>query len=138
MKIYHKKNFTFGLSCIALALLNTAAAMISKFDGNSILFILALLFFGAVSIFRSLSPHLAREDVIESLDERNQWIELRTKSKSFQVTQGICFILMLTFLVIGKLSGETAMIGIGVGIGFTYAVSMLSELAVFCYYESRL
>jgi len=80
---------------------------------------------------------LSKEDRLEELDERNQLIKLKTKSKAFRLTQGICFGLMLTFLVMGKVSGENTFISMGVGLAFAYTVSMFTEIITHCYYEKH-
>lgn len=138
MKIYDKKKFGSGLVCMALSLLNLIASFWTGFDVSGIILILALLLFGVVLITRSLSYNLSREDKLEELDERNQLIELKTKSKSFRLTQGICFGLMLVFLVMGKVSGENLFIGMGVGLAFAYAVSMFTEIFTCFYYDNHM
>ena len=35
---------------------------------------------------------------------------------------------MLTFLIMGKISGEKAFIGMGVGLAFAYTISMFAEI----------
>lgn len=137
MKIYNKKTFMSGIFATALGLLNLATALWTKFDVESIIIVLFLLFFGVNSMIRSVSQKLSREDKLEELDERNQLIELKTKSKSFRVTHGICFVLMLVFLVMAKTSGEKAFIGIGVGLAFACTISMFTEFFTYLYYEKH-
>ena len=49
--------------------------------------ILALMFIGGELTIRSVSRNLSKEDKLEEMDERNQLIELKTKSQSFRLTQ---------------------------------------------------
>ena len=44
---------------------------------------------------------------------------------------------MLTFLNMGKISGEKAFIGMGVGLAFAYTISMFAEIFTYCYYEKH-
>ena len=76
-------------------------------------------------------------DKLEELDERNRLIALKSKSKSFQLTQIISFMLMLALLVMGKVSGYEGFIAMGVGLAFAFAISMFSELFTYMYYESK-
>ena len=62
---------------------------------------------------------------------------LKSKSKSFQLTQIISFMLMLALLVMGKVSGYEGFITMGVGLAFAFAISMFSELFTYMYYESK-
>ena len=69
--------------------------------------------------------------------ERNQLVQLKSLSKSFQLTRWISFAMMLAFLAMGKLSGEMSFIGMAVGIALVFPVSLFVEMGTFLYYESR-
>lgn len=127
----------FGVLASALGLLNLATGLWTKFDVESMIIVLFLLFFGANSIIHSFSQKLSREDKLEELDERNQLIELKTKSKSFRVTQGICFGLMLIFFVMAKVYSEKAFIGIGAGLGVANTIFIFTEFFTYLYYEAH-
>lgn len=98
---------------------------------------LACLFFGVGTILRACSRKYAIEDKLEELDERNQLVQLKSLSKSFQLTRWISFAMMLAFLVMGKLSGEMSFIGMAVGIALVFPVSLFVEMGTFLYYESK-
>lgn len=98
---------------------------------------LLLMVIGIGCVVRAFSKGATRKEKLEELDERNQLIELKTKSKSFQLTQRICFCLMLAFFVMGKVSGEDLLITIGLGLGFAYSISIFTELFAYCYYEKH-
>ena len=74
---------------------------------------------------------------MEELDERNRLIELKSKSRSFRLTQIISFVLMLFLLVAGSVSGYDGLIGMGVGLAFSFAISMFAEVFTYMYYESK-
>ena len=94
MKIYNKKLFASGVSEMAMGLvLLITSIMRQDLDINSIILIVALFAFGFVSIMRSISQRMAKEDKLEELDERNRLITMKSKSKSFQLTQIISFTL---------------------------------------------
>ena len=138
MKIYSKKRFISGALIVALGLLNLILSVIRKdLDGNAILLISALFVLGLCTIRRSLSRKIAKEDQLEELDERNRLITLKSNSMSFRLTQLLSFILMLGCLVMGKVSGDTGFIAMGVGIAFTFPISMLTELCTYLCYESK-
>lgn len=138
MKIYNKKVFASGVFMVALGLLNLITSMMRQdFDINSIILIAALFVLGFGSIMRSISQRMAKEDKLEELDERNRLIALKSKSKSFRLTQIISFALMLALLVMGKVSGYEGFIAMGVGLAFAFAISMFTEVFTFMYYESK-
>lgn len=138
MKIYSKKKFAFGVFLVVLGAANFILDIVNKmFDIKGIIIVAALLLIGVGEIMRSLSQKMTREDKLEGLDERNKLITLKSKSKAFQLTQGICFCIMLAFFVMGKVSGEDLFINIGLGLGFAYTISMFTELFTYFYYEKH-
>lgn len=138
MKIYSKKKFAFGVFLVVLGAANLVLDIINRMlDIKGIIIVAALLLIGAGEIMSSLSQKMTREDKLEGLDERNKLITLESKSKAFQLTQGISFCLMLAFFVMGKVSGEDLFISIGLGLGFAYTISMFTELFTYFYYEKH-
>lgn len=138
MKIYNKKVFASGIFMAALGLLNLITSIMRKdLDINSIILIAALFVLGFGSIMRSMSQRITKEDKLEELDERNRLITLKSKSKSFQLTQMISFILMLVLLVMGKVFDYEGFIAMGVGLAFAFTISMFAEIFTYMYYESK-
>lgn len=138
MKIYNKKVFASGIFMAALGLLNLITSIMRKaLDINSIILIAALFVLGFGSIMRSMSQRMTKEDKLEEMDERNRLITLKSKSKSFQLTQMISFILMLVLLVMGKVFDYEGFIAMGVGLAFAFTISMLAEIFTYMYYESK-
>lgn len=124
---------------MALGLLLLITSIVRQdLDTNSIILIVALFAFGFGSIMRSISQRMAKEDKLEELDERNRLIALKSKSKSFQLTQIISFVLMLALLVMGKVSGYEGFIAMGVGLAFAFTISMFAEFFTYMYYESKI
>ncbi len=138
MKIYNKKEFISGAFMGALGLLNLILSIIRQdLDINSIILIVVLFVLGFGTIMRSISQRMAKEDKLEELDERNRLITMKSKSKSFRITQIISFMLMIVLLVIGKVSGYEGFIAMGVGLAFAFTISMFAEIFTYMYYESK-
>lgn len=138
MKIYNKKVFASGIFMAALGLLNLITSIMRKdLDINSIILIAALFVLGFGSIMRSMSQRMTKKDKLEEMDERNRLITLKSKSKSFQLTQMISFILMLVLLVMGKVFDYEGFIAMGVGLAFAFTISMFAEIFTYMYYESK-
>ena len=138
MKIYNKKSFAEGIFMLALGMLNLIMDLINhKFEIKGVILILALYFLGGGLIIRGLSLKFTKEDKLDKMDERNQLIELKSKSKSFRLTQTISLLLMLTFLIMGKVSGYDGFIAMGVGLAFAFTISMFAEIFTYMYYEAE-
>ena len=138
MKIYNRKKFAVGVFVILLATVNLLMDVVNQTtDINGVILVTALYLFGFGAILRSLSKKLTREDKLEELDERNQLVALKSKSKAFVLAEVISFVLMLGLLVMGKVSGNTELIAMGVGLAFAVAILMLTELFTSMYYEEK-
>lgn len=138
MKIYNKKKFVSGIFIVALGVLNVITSIFRKdFDINSVILIAALFVMGFCAMIRSVSQRMTREDRLEELDERNRLVELKSKKKSFELTQMISFLIMLILMVMGKVSGDERFIAMGVGLAVAFGISMFAEIFTFMYYEDR-
>ena len=135
MKIYSKKGFFSGASIVALGALNGLLLWWRRdLDGKGIALAAALILLGAVSLVRSLSRKMAKED---RADERDLMIEVQSKSKAFQLPQTISFALLAALLVMGKLFDDTSFIAMGVGLAFAFGISLLAEFFTYLYYEAK-
>lgn len=137
MKIYNRKKFVSGAFCLLLGALLLVTSALRHGGVSGWLLALVLLALGAGELARSLSKARTKEDKLEEWDERNRLIDREAKSRAFQLTQGISFVLMLAMLAMGKVSGYEGFIGIGVGLAFAWSVSMFSELVSYLYYEFK-
>lgn len=72
MKIYHKKNFTFGLFALFLAALNLVLNLQQGFNWKDGALIALLCLLGAASLIRSLSQKYSHTDKVEELDSKNR------------------------------------------------------------------
>ena len=109
----------------------------NTFEIKGAILTFALYFLGGGLIIRSLSLKFTKEDKLDKMDERNQLIELKSKSKAFRLTQTISFLLMLAFLIMGKISGYDGFIAMGIGLAFSFSISMFSEIFTYMYYDSK-
>lgn len=137
MKIYNRKKFVSGAFCLLLGALLLVTSALRHGGVSGWLLALVLLALGAGELARSLSKAWTKEDKLEEWDERNRLIDREAKSRAFQLTQGISFVLMLAMLAMGKVSGYEGFIGIGVGLAFAWSISMFSELFAHLYYEFK-
>ncbi len=143
MKVYNKKGLILGVVWLIMGLWLLFIRVLEPENFlpeqiKDVIIALLLIIFGIGSITRAFSERLTQEEKTADQDERNQMIELKTKRKSFQLTQGICFCLMLAFFVFGKVSGESILFCVGLGLGFAYAISMFTELFTYFYYERKM
>lgn len=137
MKIYNRKKFASGTLCILLGALLLVTSILRHGNVSSLVLALVLLALGAGELARSLSKTWTKEDKLEEWDERNRLIDRKAKSRAFQLTQSISFVLMLAMMAMGKVSGSEGFIYIGVGLAFAWSVSMFSELFAHLYYEAK-
>lgn len=138
MRIYNKKKFAYSVFSLSLGLLYLLTGTVSEFDAKDIILIVLLFLIGAGSLARSLSQKMSREDKLEERDERNQLIDMKSKSLAFRLTQGISFVLGLLFLVGGAVAKDDTIAALGMGFIFTVTISMFGEMGAFLHYEKKL
>lgn len=138
MKIHNKKTFIFGVFSLLLAALNIITFIMNKtFNIGWIVIIIVLLFTGTFSVIRDTAKKFADEDKLEAEDERNKFIDMKSKSKAFSITQILSFALMIIIFACGKIFDYNGFIYIGLGIAFVLSISMFSEMFSFLHYESK-
>lgn len=137
MKIYNKSSFVEDFFCTILGLILLVTIFITSFSIKKLILSSLLLFIGIGLIQRNISKAMSLEDKTDKLDERNQFISVKSKGKSLQITQIISWILMLILLVVGKIGNDTLLVSLGTGIMIPFTVSLFVELFCMIYYEIR-
>lgn len=137
MKIYSKRNFISGILLTSLGILLLILNIIIEFRVKSCIISALCLYFGIGSIIRSMSRELTKEDMLNELDERNQLINLKSRSKSFGLTQTINFVLMLLFFIAAKVIDDEMLVYVGVGLSFSFTISIIVEFCTTIYYEHQ-
>ena len=114
-----------------------------NFHPKSVLVCTVALLLGLGLLLRSLSKQCAREDRLEELDERNLFIQLRSKGLAFTIVQNALLVLCLLSAAGGVLrsgSREAQLVFGGMLIlsGLLWSLSFLVELLCGIHYERRL
>lgn len=137
MKIYNKKNFAYGL---LITLLGVALIGMGLAEGwvwkDSVIDFLCLVF-GVALLVRSCSRSMSQTDKLAELDERNQLVLLKNRSKAFQIHRYLCLALTALFFVLAAVQGTQMFLYVGIGFAFAFSISLLVDIATFVYYECR-
>lgn len=138
MKIYHKNNFAEGVFMLGLGVLNLVINIIknSITIKDGILFTVLFLI-GGTLLVRSLSKSISRNDKIETMDERNRLIKLKSGSMALVISQYISFLLILCCVAAYTMTKSIGFIGIMIGLGLAWVISILVEAFTYIYYESK-
>lgn len=137
MKIYNKSSFVEGFFCTILGLVLLFTIFITSFNIKKLILSSLVLFIGIGLLQRSISKAMSLEDKTDKLDERNQFISVKSKGKSLQITQIISWILMLILLIVGKVGDTILIVYVGTGIMIPFTVSLFVELFCMIYYEIK-
>ena len=79
MRIYNKGHFISGIVMVLLGLLNLGLAIVrSDLDISLGVLLLGLFSLGGHFIYRSMNKKLSTVDKLEKMDERNQFVLLKT------------------------------------------------------------
>ncbi len=137
MKIYNKKTFSVGIYFIVMAVGLVVLCFINEFKPNDLVLAGLYALIGVPFLLRSLSCEKSRKDKLEEREERNRFVALQSSSRSHQITQAGCFVIMVLFFAMSKVSGSAYFIGIGIGAAFCLTVSLFAEMFTKIYYEKR-
>jgi len=137
MKIYHKKNFTFGLFSLFLGGLNLALAMLRGFDFKSGILIALLFAMGSAGLVRSLSQKYSREDRLEELDERNRLVKLKAQSQAYAICQFVFLGGSVALCAWGKLAGSGPRMYIGLGLLTAFFIALAADFFSWMYYDDH-
>ena len=137
MKIYHKKNLTFGLFALLLGALNLARSALQGFDRNDGVLVGLLLLLGGASVVRSLSPRWSREDKVEERDERNRLVKLKSRSQAYCISQIAFLAAELVLIAWGKTTGQETLIYVGLGLMAAFFISLVTDFFTWVYYDEH-
>lgn len=137
MRIYSKKNFTYGLLLTLLGIVSLILNFIKGFRVRSCILLALCIYFGIGIIIRSISREMTKEDILNDLDERNQYINLKSRSKSFGLIKNISFIIMLLLFITAKMSDNQLLFYVGIGFYLNFVISIIVEFCTTFYYENK-
>lgn len=139
MKIYHKKNFAFGLWALFLAALNLALSFRrGDFDWKDGMLIALLIFLGAGGLIRSTSKRFSHEDRLEELDERNRLVKLKAQSRAYYVSQFVFLCGAAALCAWGKWEGSMLCIGAGLGLLAAFIFAIAADFFTWMYYDKHI
>lgn len=142
MKIYNKRGLLSGIVCLGLAVWSIVLDF-GEPDPNAFVQIrdsvlsVILLLIGINSFWRAFSKKATKEDFIEEQDERNKWIEYRSKSKMLDIVYITLFIIMICGVVGFKMTANMVWFAILIIPGFLLGLFVLIEIFVKLYYEKH-
>lgn len=138
MKIYHKKNFKFGLWALFLAALNLALSLArGNFDWKDGALFALLAALGGGSLLRSLSAACSRADRLEEQDERNQLVKLKSRSQAYHISQFAFLAAELVLIAWGKTTGQETLIYAGMGLMAAFFISLIADFFTWVYYDEH-
>ena len=137
MRIYHKKNFAFGLFALFLGALNLVRIAWQGFDWNDGALVGLLLLLGGAGVIRSLSPKWSREDKVEERDERNQLVKLKSRSQAYHISQFAFLAAELVLIAWGKVAGQETLIYVGLGLMAAFFISLVTDFFTWVYYDEH-
>jgi len=137
MKIYHKKNFAFGVFSMFLGGLNLVLAALQGFDLKSGVLIALLFVMGSSSLARSLSQKYSREDRVEELDERNRLVKLRSQSQTYAICQFVYLGGSVMLCAWGKAAGSEPRMYVGLGLLAAFLIALAADFFTWMYYDDH-
>ena len=137
MRVYHRKNFLYGL---ILAVLGLGLLLVDSLNGfekwNAMQAVMCSVF-GAGLIVRSMSSNAATADREEANDPHTQMVLLKNRAHAFIIHRYVCLGITIILLVVGKVLMSDMLIFMGAGVAIVYAISIVLDIATFAYYSRK-
>lgn len=138
MKIYNKEHFISGIVMVLLGLLNLGLSIVrNDLDISLGVLLLGLFSLGGHFIYRSLNKKLTTVDKLEKMDERNQFVLLKSRSSAFQIQKYTYLGLTALCFVVAAIQDSKMFEYIATGFGLAFAISLFLDIATFVFYESK-
>lgn len=137
MKVYHRKNFLYGL---VLAVLGVGLFLVDSLNGFqkwSAMMAVMCAVFGAGLIVRSMSSNAATADREDENDPHTQMVLLTNRARAFIIHRYICLGITIVLLVVGKVLMSDILVYMGIGAAIVYAISIILDIATFAYYSRK-
>ena len=141
-RIYNKTKFNSGILFLLVALFSGIATFLNASNMDMIkislriIFIIVSLSFAGTEIYRSLNKECTKKDLQEN-DEREQMLNIKSKSAAFTATFTICFIIIAAMIIILALTRNIIFMGMLIGIGLVPLIMVITEIAGYLYHDSR-
>lgn len=140
-KISYKKNFYGGLLLLAIGLAHPLLCLLrmdwGDFGWKDGLIAGFLVLTGCSMVLRSLDPKTARADRDEDRDERNRWIELRSRALCCRVLFWLILAGFAGCAVGYGISGDEVYIHMATPLLLLYLAALLLRLISWIYFEKR-
>lgn len=137
MKVYHRKNFLYGL---ILAVLGMGLLLVDSLNGfeklNTMLAVMCSVF-GAGLIVRSMSSNAATADREEENDPHTQMVLLKNRAHAFIIHRYVCLGITIILLLVGKVLMSDMLIFMGIGVAIVYAISILLDMVTFVFFNQK-
>ena len=117
MRVYHRKNFLYGL---ILAVLGLGLLLVDSLNG-----------------FESMSSNAATADREEANDPHTQMVLLKNRAHAFIIHRYVCLGITIILLVVGKVLMSDMLIFMGAGAAIVYAISILLDMATFVFFNHK-
>lgn len=142
MKIYNKKGFTFGVLATILGIFSLTKDIIYPEDWltlqtKHVVFSIIILLFGIIALIRAFSKKATQEDRIESMDERNRLIKLKSEAKSGNIMFWITTIISICGFLSYYLTENIVYIFIFITTAILSMIYIIIDFILYLYYEKR-
>ena len=138
MKVYHRKNFLYGLILAVLGLgLLLVDSFLNGFEKWNTMLAVMCSVFGAGLIVRSMSSNAATADREEENDPHTQMVLLKNRAHAFIIHRYVCLGMTIILLVGGKVLMSDMLIFMGAGVVIVYAISIFLDIATFVFFNRK-
>ena len=137
MKNYNRRGLITGIAEISIAVFCIVSFFITDFDIKLAILggIIALI--GISSITNSFSKEVTRQEKIENLDERTQFVKMKSKATAFTVISGFLFLATVIIMIAYGITKNAALVYMIICTGASLSVCWIGELVAYFYFDRK-
>ncbi len=143
MKIYHKRNFKYGIFFLVLSLISMWLLVVRWEELNTMRIVkdiactIISFIIGVIYLVRSLNRELSEEHDREEDSERNHLVTLKAQSKAFTICFYACMILAFLFILLYIWTRIEGLLWGFVGLGLLSTFMFITIVVLSFYYNSK-
>lgn len=126
-----------GIVEVIIAVSCITSFFITDFDIRLAILGVIIALIGISSITNSFSKEIARKEKIDNLDERTQFVKMKSKATAFTAISGFLFFATVVIMIAYGITKNVALVHMIICTGASLTVCWIGELVAYFYFDKK-
>lgn len=137
IKIYSKPTFFIGMVTVVCSIIAFVLDISGIIDFSDILIDALLLTAGMGSVQQSVNERYSKKSKFEETDERNEFLDTKSRSLAFMILKDIVLTSIICFLVASFFNKNERMLAVFAAVCVVYLLMSAVEALTYRYFENN-